>query len=76
MILDESYKNNVDNAKAAKALQVVNVNGVATCKSVVDGTDPSCVPIDVFKYQGLSAAACKYPCTPRPTPTASSARRC
>lgn len=60
VVLDESYKNNVDNAKAAKALQVVNVNGVATCKSVVDGTDPNCVPIDVFKYQGLSAAAYKY----------------
>ncbi len=60
VILDESYKNNVDNAKAMKALQVVNVNGVATCKSVIDGTDPNCVPIDVFKYQGLSAAAYKY----------------
>ena len=60
VILDESYKNNVDNAKAMKALQVVNVNGTPTCKSVVDGTDPSCVPIDVFKYQGLSGAAYKY----------------
>ncbi len=60
VILDESYKNNVDNAKAMKALQVVNVGGTPTCKSVVDGTDPNCVPIDVFKYQGLSAAAYKY----------------
>jgi outer membrane receptor protein involved in Fe transport len=60
VVFDESYKNNVDNAKAAKALQVVSVNGTPTCKSVIDGTDPACVPIDVFKYQGLSSAAYKY----------------
>lgn len=58
--LEESYKNNVDNAKAQKALQVVNVNGTPTCKSKIDGTDPSCTPIDVFKYNGISAAGYQY----------------
>lgn len=58
--LEESYKNNVDNAKAQKALQVVNVNGVPTCKSKIDGTDTSCVPIDVFKYNGISQAGYEY----------------
>jgi len=59
-VLDESYKNNIDNARAQRGLQVVSVNGVPTCKSVVDGTDPKCVPLDVFKYQGLSAQAFQY----------------
>lgn len=36
------------NNKFASALQVRNVNGVATCLSVINGTDPSCVPIDAF----------------------------
>ena len=58
--LEESYKNNVDNAKAQKALQVVNVKGVPTCKSKIDGTDTSCVPIDVFKYDGISTAGYEY----------------
>ncbi|MFV3129887.1 TonB-dependent receptor domain-containing protein [Niveispirillum sp. KHB5.9] len=58
--LEESYKNNVDNAKAQKALQVVNVNGVPTCQSKIDGTDTSCVPIDVFKYNGISAEGYQY----------------
>lgn len=58
--LEESYKNNVDNAKAQRALQVVNVNGVPTCVSKVNGTDPSCVPIDVFKYNGISQAGYEY----------------
>lgn len=60
IILDESYKNNVDNAKAQRALQVVNVGGVPTCKSVLDGTDPNCIPIDVFAYNGISSEGYQY----------------
>lgn len=60
IILDESYKNNVDNAKAQRALQVVNVGGVPTCKSVIDGTDPNCIPIDVFAYNGISSEGYQY----------------
>ena len=52
IILDESYKNDLDLTKGARALQVVNVNGVPTCKSVVDGSDPKCVPADVFAFNG------------------------
>jgi len=32
-----------------RALNVVNVNGVPTCASVVDGTDKACVPFDAFR---------------------------
>jgi outer membrane receptor protein involved in Fe transport len=60
MVLDENYQNNIDPKKAAKALEVVLVNGTPTCKSVIDGTDPSCVPIDIFSAKGPSKAGLQY----------------
>ncbi len=60
MVLDENYQNNIDPTKAAKALQVVLVNGTPTCKSVIDGSDPSCVPIDIFSAKGPSQAGLQY----------------
>jgi len=56
----EDYYNDINQSKVANALQVVNVNGVATCKSVVDGTDPNCVPVDIFSTAGPSAEALAY----------------
>jgi len=50
---DETYMNNVDNVKAQRALDAVNVNGTPTCQSVIDGTDPDCKPIDVFAYNAI-----------------------
>ncbi|KQO07826.1 TonB-dependent receptor [Sphingomonas sp. Leaf242] len=58
--LDETYMNNVDNVKAQKALDVVNVNGVPTCRSVVNGSDPACIPANVFQAGGLTSAAAQY----------------
>ena len=55
-----TYRNDVSNERINRALQVVNVNGVATCKSVVDGSDSSCVPYNVFKAGGISSAAAAY----------------
>ena len=63
-VLDENYQNDLDLTKGARGLQVVNVNGVPTCKSVIDGTDPNCVPVDVFAFNGISPAAYKYIFTP------------
>lgn len=60
VLLNESYQNDIDPTQARKALQVVDVNGVPTCKSVVDGTDAGCVPLNVFQYNGISAAAFDY----------------
>ncbi|KPH66237.1 TonB-dependent receptor [Novosphingobium sp. ST904] len=51
----ESYLNDVDQNKAADALNVVNVNGVPTCRSVITGTNPNCVPINVFQAYGVTA---------------------
>jgi iron complex outermembrane receptor protein len=64
MVLDESYKNDLDLLKGARALQVVNVGGVPTCRSVVDGTDPNCVPVNVFQAFGISPEAYGYIYTP------------
>jgi len=54
------YRNDVSSARINKALQVVNVGGVPTCKSVVDGTDPNCVPYNVFNGGGVTQAAAGY----------------
>ncbi|WP_294391678.1 TonB-dependent receptor [uncultured Sphingomonas sp.] len=40
--------NQLSVSRVTRALDVVNVSGVATCRSVVDGTDPSCVPLNVL----------------------------
>ncbi|MEG3087205.1 TonB-dependent receptor domain-containing protein [Sphingomonas sp. PB4P5] len=57
---NETYMNNVDNVKAQRALNVVNVNGTPTCQSVIDGSDPDCRPIDVFAAGAISAASLPY----------------
>jgi iron complex outermembrane recepter protein len=55
-----TYRNDVSNARIDRALQVVNVNGVPTCRSVIDGSDPSCVPYNVFGAGTVTAAAANY----------------
>jgi iron complex outermembrane receptor protein len=60
MVFDENYQNDVDQAKAGKAMQVVLVGSTPTCKSVVDGTDPKCAPIDIFSSNGPSQAGYDY----------------
>ena len=60
----ESYKNDLDLLKGARALQVVDVGGVPTCRSVIDGTDPNCVPANVFQAFGISSDAYGYIFTP------------
>jgi len=57
---NETYLNNVDTIKAQRAIDVVNVNGTPTCQSVVDGSDPSCVPIDIFQSNGVSSSQAQY----------------
>jgi outer membrane receptor protein involved in Fe transport len=62
--LSESYANDVSGRKVNNALNVVNVNGVPTCQSVVDGTDPSCVPLNIFAGGGITRKALNYVVTP------------
>ena len=47
-------------AKVNRALDVVSVNGTPTCRSVVDGTDPACVPLDIFAAGSGTAALRDY----------------
>ena len=54
-----SFYNDVSITKAQNALLVKNVNGVPTCESAINGTDPSCVPINIFQT-GSPAAAYNY----------------
>lgn len=63
----ETYLNNVDAVKAQRALDVVNVNGVATCRSVIDGTDPDCIPVNVFRAGGVTAEQGNYLFSPSNT---------
>jgi iron complex outermembrane receptor protein len=66
------YRNEFSQARLTRALNVVNVDpatgavvpvgtagSVTECRSVLDGTDPACVPYDVFGA-GASTAAVNY----------------
>ncbi|HET8692081.1 MAG TPA: TonB-dependent receptor, partial [Steroidobacteraceae bacterium] len=46
--------------RLSRALDVVDVNGVPTCRSVIDGTDPACVPWNPFVPNGVTAAQLNY----------------
>jgi outer membrane receptor protein involved in Fe transport len=56
----ERLTNDVSIARVTNALNVVNVNGTPTCQSVVDGTDPTCVPYNIFSAGGVSQGALNY----------------
>lgn len=43
-----------------RSLDVVNVNGRPTCRSVVNGTDPSCVPFNAFRPFNNDSALNNY----------------
>ncbi|HWU79349.1 MAG TPA: TonB-dependent receptor, partial [Caulobacter sp.] len=48
-------------AKFAKALRAVtNASGQVVCESVANGTDPACVPINLFQADGVTPAALNY----------------
>lgn len=56
----QTYRNDFSKARTVKALDVVSVGGVPTCRSVVDGTDPNCVPWNIFTAGGVTSAALNY----------------
>ena len=56
----ERLSNDISNSRLANALNVVSLNGAPTCQSVVDGTDPSCVPYNIFAAGGVTQAALNY----------------
>jgi iron complex outermembrane recepter protein len=60
VIGQESTRNYFSNTRIDRALDVVNVNGVARCRSAVNGTDPSCVPYNVWSLGGVTKAQLDY----------------
>jgi outer membrane receptor protein involved in Fe transport len=46
--------------RVVNALNVTNVNGVPTCQSVIDGTDPNCVPWNPFQPGGITQDQLDY----------------
>jgi outer membrane receptor protein involved in Fe transport len=58
--LSRVYLNDFSTTRLGRALDVVNVAGRPTCRSVVNGTDPNCVPYDVFIAGGVTQAALDY----------------
>lgn len=56
----EHVSNDISINNLTNALNVVSVNGTPTCQSVVDGSDPNCVPYDIWRAGGVTPAALKY----------------
>ena len=52
--------NYFDNTRIQNALLVDNVGGVPTCQSVINGTDPKCVPYNLWTIGGVKPDQLKY----------------
>ena len=64
VVYQQSEKNYFSTTRGIRALDVVNVNGVAVCRSFVDGTDPACVPYNPYRIGGVTDAQLAYLATP------------
>jgi iron complex outermembrane recepter protein len=61
VIYQNAYKNEFSNTRSLNALDVVvGPNGTPVCRSVIDGTDPNCVPYNVWAVGGVTPAALNY----------------
>jgi outer membrane receptor protein involved in Fe transport len=58
--LEQGNLNYLSYSRIGKALQVVNVGGVPTCLSVVNGSDSNCVPWNIFSTGGVTQQALNY----------------
>jgi len=60
VIYSQNENNYFLSPRISKAMDVVDQGGIPTCRSVVDGSDPACVPYDIWKIGGVTPAALKY----------------
>jgi iron complex outermembrane recepter protein len=60
VIYQQQEANYFSSARLANALDVVNVNGQAVCRVAQAGTDPACVPYNVFAIGGVTPAQLAY----------------
>lgn len=54
------YRDQPGRDQTARSLLVVNRNGTPTCLSVINGTDPACVPFNAFRPNNTSTALQDY----------------
>ncbi len=60
--LSQIYRNEFSVARLGRAFDVVSdpTSGDPVCASVLDGTDPNCVPYDIFSPGGVTQEALNY----------------
>lgn len=66
VIFQETYKNDFSISRSIRALDVVTdpETGQAVCRSALDGTDPNCVPYNIWSLGGVTPEAVNYLATP------------
>ncbi len=62
----EAYLNDFSQVRAGRAMDVVMdpATGNAVCRSALDGTDPACVPYNIWRLGGVTPEALAYLQTP------------
>ena len=70
-VFNEVYRNEFSVSRTTRALDAITDTrpgsatlGQAVCRSVVNGTDPNCVPLNIFGSAGITPAALNYVQTP------------
>ena len=59
--MENTYLNDLGTTKIRRALDAVrNDDGEIVCRSVVDGSDPNCVPWNIFREGGVTQGALDY----------------
>lgn len=66
VVFQESYANDFSITRSGRAMDVIPdpVTGAPVCRSVVDGTDPNCVPYNIWSLGGVTPEALAYLQTP------------
>lgn len=66
VVYQETYKNDFSIVRAQRSLDVVTdpATGQAVCRSALDGTDPNCVPYNIWRLGGVTPEALAYVQTP------------
>ena len=67
VIMQDNYQNDISSTRLNRALDAVidtrpgsPTNGQIVCQSVVDGSDPKCVPWNIFTTGGVTQASLDY----------------
>ncbi len=66
VVYQETYKNDFSISRATRAMDVITdpSTGAPACRSFVDGSDPNCVPYNIWSLGGVTPQALAYLQTP------------